>query len=198
MSFPVYQCEEWQCRYVFPDQRCCGLRINHDGAHEPVAASPSPVSAPSQVIPDSICGICYHPFDACSHCDQGLREAALIDVTQEVRGEAVKQFRMDELEAVMLSVDKWLTDAPEFTKLANPATRAAAAREIALQAIERLEAKLSKASPAPSPVSAWQPVKEKTEEDLSRVDRQPLSEHGDLPRRETEDVRTTAPEKSNC
>jgi hypothetical protein len=36
MSFPVYQCEEWQCRYVFPDSRCCGLSKDHDGDHAPV------------------------------------------------------------------------------------------------------------------------------------------------------------------
>jgi hypothetical protein len=33
MTFPVYQCKEWQCRYVFPDQSCCGLPIGHSGEH---------------------------------------------------------------------------------------------------------------------------------------------------------------------
>ena len=32
-AFPVYRCEEWQCRYVFPDKQCCCLRIGHDGEH---------------------------------------------------------------------------------------------------------------------------------------------------------------------
>ena len=40
---------------------------------------------------------------------------------------------MDELDAVMLSVDKWL-DGDELKD--NPATRAARAREVALRAIE--------------------------------------------------------------
>lgn len=33
--FPVYQCEEWQCRFVFKDRRCCGLKIGHVGEHKP-------------------------------------------------------------------------------------------------------------------------------------------------------------------
>ena len=34
-AFPVFQCEEWQCRHVFPDKRCCLLRIGHEGEHRP-------------------------------------------------------------------------------------------------------------------------------------------------------------------
>lgn len=37
---PVYQAKEWQCRHVFPDSRCCGLKIGHDGGH--VAAGSLP------------------------------------------------------------------------------------------------------------------------------------------------------------
>lgn len=35
MTFPVYQCREWQCRYVFQDGKCCGLLILHRGDHAP-------------------------------------------------------------------------------------------------------------------------------------------------------------------
>ena len=48
----------------------------------------------------------------------------------------VKEFRADELDAVMLSVDKWFDDNDPRLKN-SPATRAADAREIALQAIEK-------------------------------------------------------------
>lgn len=62
-------------------------------------------------------------------------EAAYRLATERAREEAVHEFRMDELEAVMLSVDKWFDeDDPRLKN--NPATRAADAREIALQAIE--------------------------------------------------------------
>lgn len=44
-------------------------------------------------------------------------------------------FRMDELDAVMLSVDKWFTEGDPRLKN-NPATRAADVREIALEAVE--------------------------------------------------------------
>jgi DNA primase large subunit len=55
------------------------------------------------------------------------------------KDKAINAFRMDELDAVMMSVDKWL----DGTALRNnPATRAADAREIALKAIEATEAKL--------------------------------------------------------
>lgn len=56
--------------------------------------------------------------------EAGLREAAIND------------FRMDELDAVMHSVDKWFDEGDPRLRN-NPATRAADAREIALQAIER-------------------------------------------------------------
>jgi hypothetical protein len=38
MSFPVYQCQEWQCRYVFPDGRCCVLPKEHTD-HRPASHS---------------------------------------------------------------------------------------------------------------------------------------------------------------
>jgi len=50
------------------------------------------------------------------------------------REEAINTFRMDELDAVMCSVDKWLPD--NYPEGVNPATRAADARQIALKAIE--------------------------------------------------------------
>src|SRR3954470_11426726 len=33
MSFPVYQCQEWQCRYVSPENVCCVRPIGHAGEH---------------------------------------------------------------------------------------------------------------------------------------------------------------------
>jgi hypothetical protein len=33
--FPVYRCEEWQCRHVFTDGRCCVLPKDHTGQHAP-------------------------------------------------------------------------------------------------------------------------------------------------------------------
>lgn len=54
--------------------------------------------------------------------------------TEKARETAINDFRMDELDAVMLSVDKWLTGDQLKN---NPATRAADAREVALRAIER-------------------------------------------------------------
>jgi hypothetical protein len=33
--FPVYRCEEWQCRHVFTDGRCCALPKDHTGQHAP-------------------------------------------------------------------------------------------------------------------------------------------------------------------
>jgi hypothetical protein len=61
------------------------------------------------------------------------------------RDEAVKAFRMDELDAVMVSADKWL----EGDQLRNnPATRAADAREVALKATEKAQSDLTKARAA--------------------------------------------------
>lgn len=31
----VYQAREWQCRYVFPDRRCCILSTGHSEDHKP-------------------------------------------------------------------------------------------------------------------------------------------------------------------
>lgn len=47
----------------------------------------------------------------------------------------------NELQAVMISVDKWLDDPSDLEE--NPATRAARAREIALKAIEAAEARIA-------------------------------------------------------
>lgn len=63
--------------------------------------------------------------EKCDDCDRNL---------------AINAFRMDELDAVMLSVDKWL-DGPALKN--NPATRAADAREVALKAIEAEQSKLA-------------------------------------------------------
>ena len=64
---------------------------------------------------------------------------------REAKKQIVTDFRMDELDAVMYSVDKWLEgDA----LLNNPATRAADAREIALKAIEAEAARADRAESA--------------------------------------------------
>lgn len=61
--------------------------------------------------------------------------AELDRIDSEEQDAIVKDFRMDELDAVMHSVDKWFDeDDPRLGN--NPATRAADAREIALRAIE--------------------------------------------------------------
>jgi len=61
------------------------------------------------------------------------------------RNKAITDFRMDELDAVMTSVDKWLT-GDELKN--NPATRAADAREIALKAVEKEAARAERAEAA--------------------------------------------------
>ena len=81
---------------------------------------------------NEICEVCQ---DVQRQCEQLARSAYAL--SQEEIAEKVKQFRMDELEAVMLSVDKWFR-AGDPRLWDNPATRAASAREIALQVIERL------------------------------------------------------------
>jgi deoxycytidylate deaminase len=45
-SFPVYQAVEWQCRFVFDDKRCCGLKIGHEGDHVPALVRPGGVPQP--------------------------------------------------------------------------------------------------------------------------------------------------------
>jgi hypothetical protein len=43
-TLPVYQCEEWQCRYVFTDQMCCIRPLGHEGDHAPaILAARAPV-----------------------------------------------------------------------------------------------------------------------------------------------------------
>ena len=64
--------------------------------------------------------ICREAMKGCNLCETALKGC---------------DFRMDELDAVMHSVDKWFEDDDPRLKL-NPATRAAEAREIALCAIE--------------------------------------------------------------
>lgn len=44
-SFHVYKCEEWQCRHVFTDGRCCGLAIGHEGQHWPASSEQSEILA---------------------------------------------------------------------------------------------------------------------------------------------------------
>jgi len=51
-----------------------------------------------------------------------------------IRQGVINDFRMDELDAVMMSVDKWLP--ADYPTGIDPANRAADAREIALKAIE--------------------------------------------------------------
>ena len=53
----------------------------------------------------------------------------------EAREEAVNDFRADELDAVMVSVDKWFDEGDPRLRQ-DPANRSADAREIALKAIE--------------------------------------------------------------
>lgn len=79
----------------------------------------------------------------------GALEAALKDIATlrsalaSERAKAVDDFRMDELDAVMVSVDKWFDEGDPRLKQ-TPANRAADAREIALKAIEVERAKLIK------------------------------------------------------
>lgn len=75
-----------------------------------------------------------------------LAVARLVFLESERENE-FKRCRMDELDAVMHSVDKWLAHLPKNDKRRsyNPATRASDAREIALQAIETLTARLREA-----------------------------------------------------
>jgi hypothetical protein len=59
----------------------------------------------------------------------------ILNYRASIRAEAFRDdYRMDELDAVMHSVDKWLDEA---SMKDNPATRASTAREIALKAIEQ-------------------------------------------------------------
>jgi len=63
-----------------------------------------------------------------------LEEIASLE-TRSFRELAIREFRMDELDAVMYSVDKCLPK--DYPTGRNPATRAADAREIALRKIEK-------------------------------------------------------------
>lgn len=63
---------------------------------------------------------------------------------EDARELAIAEFRADELDAVMVSVDKWFDDGDPRLKN-NPATRAADAREIALKAIDSVAAQVAKA-----------------------------------------------------
>lgn len=64
---------------------------------------------------------------------------------REAQQQIITDFRMDELDAVMTSVDKWLK-GDELKN--NPATRAADAREIALKAVEKEAARAERAEAA--------------------------------------------------
>lgn len=64
-------------------------------------------------------------------------------MTMDEREEAINDFRMDELDAVMISVDKWFDEGDPQLKQ-NPASRAAYAREIALQALEARQAEVNR------------------------------------------------------
>jgi hypothetical protein len=48
-AFPIYQGQEWQCRYVFPDSRCCGLSLNHAGDHFPILVAAFPARPEERV-----------------------------------------------------------------------------------------------------------------------------------------------------
>lgn len=65
--------------------------------------------------------------------DKELKAAAYEAALEDLKASELADFRMDELDAVMHSVDKWL-EGDDLKN--NPATRAADAREIALKAIE--------------------------------------------------------------
>jgi hypothetical protein len=41
----VHRCEEWQCRHVFTDQRCCVLPKDHAGQHRPLSGN-----EPSEIL----------------------------------------------------------------------------------------------------------------------------------------------------
>ena len=72
MTFPVYRCEEWQCRHVFPDRMCCIRKIGHDGAHqkpEAVAVGYGPYEEP----------VCEHGTAMDVHCC-GCHSGFLFDV----------------------------------------------------------------------------------------------------------------------
>lgn len=78
----------------------------------------------------------FHKYTSIEKFDARINELANLIAFHDasVRAEALKDdFRMDELDAVMVSVDKWLEGEALNN---NPATRAAEAREIALKAIE--------------------------------------------------------------
>lgn len=90
----------------------------------------------------------------CEKCQHRIDFIAmeLADVLRSQEPPDHNRFRMDELDAVMLSVDKWFDEGDEALKN-NPATRAAAAREIALQAIEQLQAKLGSREPVQAQIT---------------------------------------------
>lgn len=93
---------------------------------------------------DNYCrSVCAWPSTEWKHPDEcecaqrsAIMEAALSTIDPEaIKREAITQFRMDELDAVMHSIDKWFKEGDSRLK-DNPATRAANAREIALKAME--------------------------------------------------------------
>jgi hypothetical protein len=81
--------------------------------------------------------------DAKQLADERAEVARLESENARLREEYVNDFRMDELDALVHSVDKWFDDDdPRLER--NPATRAGDAREIALKAIETLQARVAR------------------------------------------------------
>jgi len=60
VTFPVYQAREWQCRYVFPDQKCCGLLIGHDGEHSVACGHGWHWGAPCDESPQAVGAVDPH------------------------------------------------------------------------------------------------------------------------------------------
>ena len=87
-----------------------------------------------------VCETCGHYY-VCKHRDQ--QDQALCGGWIP-NADLANEFRVDELEAVMISVDKWFDDNDPRLKN-NPATRAADAREIALKAIESEQERIENA-----------------------------------------------------
>ena len=54
MTFPVYQAQEWQCRYVFPDRKCCGLPIGHSGEHAAACGHGWHFGGPCNELPEAV------------------------------------------------------------------------------------------------------------------------------------------------
>ncbi len=93
-------------------------------------------------------------------------------------------FRMDELDGVMCSIDKWFNEGDPRLKY-NPATRAGCAREIALQAIESLESDMGFARAS---IESWR-AKAQAQHELAMKTKELLT-------RQYEELRTWNAERS--